>query len=122
LLKYPRNGGHAGTILLAVIILGFSSPLPESVRVKALRLGTKNLGAILSNSAVPLALWLTAVVAVVLCSQCALSITYSWEIYLIAVGNLLTFCLIFSLLLEFAGCGSVAVRSASSLSGFSFCV
>jgi hypothetical protein len=92
---------HCGTILLAIIILAAASPLPETVRVKAMRLGIKNLGAIFSGSAVSLALALTAVAAAILFSQCALSFADSWKIYLIAVGNLLSFSLIFSLLLEF---------------------
>jgi hypothetical protein len=92
---------HCGTILLAIIILAAASPQPETVRVKAMRLGIKNLGAIFSNSAAPLALALTAVAAAILFSQCALSFGSSWKIYLIAVGNLLSFFLIFSLLLEF---------------------
>jgi hypothetical protein len=92
---------HCGTILLATIILAAASPQPETVRVKAMRLGVKNLGVIFSSSAVSLALALTAVAAAILFSQCALSFGGSWKIYLIAVGNLLTFSLIFSLLLEF---------------------
>ncbi len=92
---------HCGTLLLGTIVLAFTSPQPESVRVKAMRLGTKNLAAVFPGSAVSLALALTAVAAVVLLTQCALSLADSWEIYLIAVGNLLAFFLIFSLLLEF---------------------
>ena len=64
---------HCGTILLAIIILAAASPQPESVRVKAMRLG-KKLGAIFSSSAVPLALALAAVTAAVLFSQCAFSL------------------------------------------------
>ena len=92
---------HCGTILLAIMILAAASPQPETVRVKAMRLGVKNLGAIFPGSAVSLALALAAVAAVILFSQCAFSFGGSWEIYLIAVGNLLAFFLIFSLLLEF---------------------
>jgi len=92
---------HCGTILLATIILAAASPPPESVRVKAMRLGVRNLGAIFPGSAVSLALALAAVAAVILLTQCALSFGSSREIYLIAVGNLLAFFLIFSLLLEF---------------------
>jgi hypothetical protein len=92
---------HCGTLLLGTIVLAFSSPQPESVRVKALRLGLKSPGAIFSGSAVSLALALAAVAALALLTQCALSLADSWEIYLIAVGNLLSFFLIFSLLLEF---------------------
>jgi hypothetical protein len=92
---------HCGTILLAIIILAAASPQPEAVRVKAMRLGVKNLGAIFSGSSVSLAFALAAVAAVALFSQCAFSFGGSWEIYLIAIGNLLTFFLIFALLLEF---------------------
>lgn len=92
---------HCGTMLLAIIILAAASPQPETVRVKALRLGIKNPGAIFSGSAVSLAVVLAAVAAAILLLQCALSFGNSWEIYLIAVGNLLAFFLIFSLLLEF---------------------
>ena len=92
---------HCGTLLLGTIVLVFSSPQPESVRVKALRLGLKNPGAIFSGSAVSLALALAAVAAVVLLTQCALSIANSWKLYLIAIGNLLAFFLVISLLLEF---------------------
>jgi hypothetical protein len=92
---------HCGTILLAIIILAAASPQPETVRVTALRLGVKNLGAIFAGSAVSLAVALAAIVAVILFSQCAFSFGGSWEIYIIAVGNLLSFFLIFSLLLEF---------------------
>lgn len=94
-------GVHCGTFLLAMILLGFSSPQPESVRVKALRLGVNNFGAAFSASAVSLALALAAVVAAALLTQCAWSLAGSWKIYLIAVGNLLAFFLIFALLLEF---------------------
>ena len=54
---------HCGTMLLALIILAAASPQPESVRLKALRRGIKNLGAIFSGSAVSLALALAAVAA-----------------------------------------------------------
>jgi hypothetical protein len=92
---------HYGAMLLAVIMLAAASPQPETVRVKALRLGVKNLGAVFSGSAVSLALGLAAIAAAILLSQCALSFGNSWKIYLIAIGNLLAFFLIFSLLLEF---------------------
>ncbi len=92
---------HCGMILLATIILAAASPQPETVRVKAMRRGIKNLGAIFSSSSVSLAFALAAAAAVVLFSQCVFSFSGSWKIYLIAVGNLLTFFLIFSLLLEF---------------------
>jgi hypothetical protein len=92
---------HGGTILVAIILLGFSSQQPEIVRVQAMRLGVNNLGAIFSRSAVSLALMLAAVAALTLLTQCASSLATSWEIYLIAVGNLLSVFLIFALLLDF---------------------
>lgn len=92
---------HCVTLLLGAIILAAVSPQPESVRVKALRLNIKNLGVIYSGSAVSLTVALAVLAAAVLFLQCALSLAYSWEIYLIAVGNLLAFFLIFSLLLEY---------------------
>jgi hypothetical protein len=92
---------HGGTLLLATVVLAFVSPQPESVRVKALRSGIKDFAAILPASSVLLALVLTAVAAIVLLSQFAFSTAGSWEIYFIAVGNLLDFTMIFSLLFEF---------------------
>jgi hypothetical protein len=92
---------HGGTILLAAVVLAFISPRPESVRVKVLRSGTKDFAAIFPGSSVCLALVLTAVAAFVLLAQFALSLAVSWEVYLVAIGNLLDVTLIFSLLLEF---------------------
>jgi hypothetical protein len=92
---------QCGTILLAALVLAAASPQPETVRVKALRRGIKNLGAIFPDSAVPLALALAGVAAAILLAQCAGSFAAAWKIYLIAIGNLLGFFLIFSLLLEF---------------------
>ena len=92
---------HCGIILLGLIILSFSSPQPETVRLKTLRLGIKNLKTIFSGSAVSLALILAAVAAAVLFSQFAFAFTASWKIYLVAGGNLLAVFLIFSLLFEF---------------------
>jgi hypothetical protein len=92
---------HCGTLLLAVILLAFSSPQPETIRVKALRLGITDAGAIFSGSAVSLALALAAVAAGVLLTQCVFAFADAWVVYLIAAGNLLAFFLIFTLLLEF---------------------
>lgn len=92
---------HGGTILLATVVLAFVSPQPESVRVKALRSGIKDFAAIFSASSVPLALVLTGVAAIVLLSQFVFSLANSWDTYLIVIGNLLDFVLIYSLLLEF---------------------
>ncbi|MGA2870478.1 MAG: hypothetical protein ABSF34_15130, partial [Verrucomicrobiota bacterium] len=92
---------HCGIILLGIIILSFCSPQPETVRLKTLRQGIKNLKTIFPGSAVSLALILAAVAAVGLFSQFAFAFATSWEIYLVAVGNLLAVFLIFSLLFEF---------------------
>ena len=91
---------HAGTLFLTVIVLALASPLPESVRLKALRQGIKTPAAIFSQSSVSLAIALTAVVAIILFAHFLFSFVRSLEIYLIAVGNLLAFSVIFSLLLE----------------------
>jgi hypothetical protein len=69
--------------------------------VKALRSGIKDFSAIFPESSVLLALVLTGVAAIVLLSQFAFSFGSSWEIYLVVIGNLLDFVLIYSLLLEF---------------------
>ena len=92
---------HGGTLLLATVVLAFVSPQPESVRVKALRSGIKDFAEIFPESSVLLALVLTGVAAMVLLSQFAFSFGSSWEIYLVVIGNLLDFVLIYSLLLEF---------------------
>ena len=92
---------QCGTMLLGLVVLAFNSPQPEHVRVEALRLGFKDLGAIFPRSAVSLALALTAVAAAALFTQCAFSFADSWETYAVAVGNLLDFLLIFVFLLEY---------------------
>ena len=91
---------HAGTLFLVVIVLALVSPLPESIRLKALRLGIKSPIAIFPQSSLSLALALTGVVAVILFTHFMFSFARSWEVYFIAVGNLLAFSAIFSLLLE----------------------
>ncbi len=90
---------HCGTILFGIIILAAASPQPETVRLRALRLGSQGSWIIFANSAFYLALILAAVGALVL--LCQFGFTQSWEIYGIAAGNLLTFYLIFLLLFEF---------------------
>lgn len=107
---------YFGTMILAMAILAASSPQPESMRLNALRLGIRTLGAVFFRSSVSLALILTFVVAAALLTQFLYSPAGSWEIYLIVIGNLLAFCLIFSLLLEYCrlrhkrrGAGFVAV-------------
>jgi hypothetical protein len=92
---------QCGTMLLGLVVLAFNSPQPEHVRVEALRLGFNSLGAIFPRSAVSLALALTGVAAAALFTQCAFSFADSWEIYAVAVGNLLDFFLIFVFLLEY---------------------
>lgn len=92
---------HLGTIVLAIIILAFFSPKPESIRLKALRLGIKTPGAVFFDSSAFLALLFGAISALVLVTQFARSITGSWQIYLVAAGNLIAFMVIFSFLLEF---------------------
>lgn len=91
---------HAGTLFLTVVVLAMVSPMPESIRLKALRQGSKAPAAIFSQSSVSLAIVLTVVVAIILFSHFVFSFTGSWEMYFIAVLNLLAFSVIFSLLLE----------------------
>jgi hypothetical protein len=88
---------HAGTMMLGVLILAFASPLPERVRVESLRLGFQNLTPVVSRSAVSLALALTVVASLALRTHYALG-AYVW---FIATINLLTFLVMFSLLLEY---------------------
>ncbi len=92
---------HAGTILLATMVLAFASPEPERVRIEALRSGDGNLRMVFSRSALPLALALFAVAAAALFTQCAGSISTNWKICAVAAGNLLECFLVFALLLEF---------------------
>ncbi|HVU26382.1 MAG TPA: hypothetical protein VHG71_01435 [Verrucomicrobiae bacterium] len=93
---------HCGTIFLAIIILAAAGLQLEIVRLKILRLKIKNLGAIFPESSVALAFVLAAVAGAILLTQFIHSTdSDSWKIYFIALGNLLTFFLIFSLLLEF---------------------
>jgi len=67
---------HCGTMLLALIILASTSPMPESIRLKAMRLGLKTPGAIFPYSSVPLALVLTIVTAIIFLTQ----FIHSWSI------------------------------------------
>lgn len=92
---------HGGTLLLAAVVLISVSLQPEHLRVEALRLGFKNLGAVFPRSAVSLALAITAVAAAALFTQFAFSIADSWKAYVVATGNLLSFSLIISLLVEY---------------------
>ena len=91
---------HGGTVFLGVLILAFASPLPERVRVEALRAGGGNLQMIFSRSAVSLALALAAIAAVALLTQFIFSFGGGGIVWLIAAANLFIFFLMFSLLLE----------------------
>jgi hypothetical protein len=109
--KYPSQNNvdsdalpaitHGGTIFLGLLILAFASPLPERVRVEALRAGGGNLQMIFSRSAVSLALALAAVAAVASLTQFISSFSGEGIVWLIAAANLFVFFLMFSLLLEF---------------------
>ena len=92
---------HCGTLLLAAIVLAFASPLPERVRLEALRTGVGNFPLAFSRSALPLALVLLAVAGIALLTQCAAEISSNWMIFTVAFGSLLDFFLVFVLLLEF---------------------
>lgn len=92
---------HGGTILVGVLILSFASPLPERVRVEALRIGSGNLQLVFSRSAVSLALALAAVAAAASLPHFILSSGQAWKAWALAVGNLFLFFMMFSLLLEY---------------------
>jgi hypothetical protein len=92
---------HGGTILVGLLILALASPLPERVRVEALRTGLGNLRLVFSRSAVSLALALVAVAAIALLTQFIFSFKDHGTVWALAVGNLFVFFLMFSLLLEF---------------------
>ena len=92
---------HIGTILVGVLILALASPLPERVRVEALRTGLGNLRLVFSRSAVSLALALTAVAAAASLTHFIFSFGHSGKAWALATGNLLVFLLMFSLLLEY---------------------
>lgn len=102
---YPENSllaaTHDGTIFLGVLILAFASPLPERIRVEALRAGGGNLQMIFSRSAVSLALALAAVAATASLTQFIFSFGQKGTVWLLAAANLFIFFLMFSLLLEF---------------------
>ncbi len=92
---------HVGTILVGVLILVLASPLPERVRVEALRTGRGNLRMVFSRSAVSLALALTAVAAATSLPHFIFSFKDHGFAWALAAGNLLVFFLMFSLLLEY---------------------
>lgn len=92
---------HGGTILVGVLLLALASPLPERVRVEALRTGWGNLRLVFSRSSVSLALGLTAVAAAASLTHFIFSFGHSGNAWALAVGNLFVFLLMFSLLLEY---------------------
>jgi hypothetical protein len=92
---------HGGTIVVGLLILALASPLPERVRVEALRAGVGNLRLVFSRSAVSLALALIAIAAVASLTQFVFSFKEHGTAWGLVVGNLFVFFLMFSLLLEF---------------------
>jgi hypothetical protein len=92
---------HGGTILVGVLLLALASPLPERVRVEALRTGSGNLRLVFSRSAVSLALALIVVAAAASLTQFVFSFKDHGFAWALATANLLVFFLMFSLLLEF---------------------
>ena len=92
---------HGGTIVVGVLILAFASPLPERVRVEALRTGLGNLRLVFSRSAVWLAVALSGIAAVASAAQFILSFKTHGAEWALAAANLLLFLLMFSLSLEF---------------------
>jgi hypothetical protein len=92
---------HGGTLLVGVVILALASPLPERVRIEALRAGAGNLQLVFSRSAVSLALALTAIAAIASLTHFIFSFKADGQAWALAVANLLLFFLMFALLLEF---------------------
>jgi len=92
---------YGSTLFIGVIMLSFSSPLPEQVRLESLRLGDQKMSFIFARSSLPLALALAGVAAVAVLTECIGNFGENWDTYFIVVGNLLNLFLIFSLLLEF---------------------
>jgi hypothetical protein len=92
---------HGGTILIGILILAFATPMPERVRVEALRTGRGNLQLAFSRSAVWLAFALSGIAAAVSASQFTFSFKAHGTAWALATANLLVFFLMFSLLLEF---------------------
>jgi hypothetical protein len=92
---------HAGTLLAGALVLALASPIPERVRVEALRVGFRDWRTVFARSATAPGLALGAIGGLALLSQCLFSITTCWRACLVAAGNLLAFFAIFSLLLEF---------------------
>jgi hypothetical protein len=87
-------------ILLSVLLLTLLSPLPERVRLEALRTGWGNLRLVFSRSSLSLALAFTAIAGGLLLTQSISALGDSAGISFIAILNLANFFFIFSLLLE----------------------
>jgi hypothetical protein len=92
---------HVGTILVGVLILALASPLPERVRVEALRTGLGNLRLVFSHSAAWLAVALSGIAAVASATQFIFSFKTHGAAWALAAVNLLLFLLMFSLVLEY---------------------
>ena len=91
---------HMGTMLLGAIMLGLASPAPERVRIEALRTGAGGMPLVFRRSAISLALLLTIVSAGALFTQFMTNFSLMWKPFAVSAGNLLTFFLIFPLLME----------------------
>jgi len=104
---YAANGQpllaitHGGMLLLGMALLALASPLPERVRVEALRTGSGNLRMIFSRSAISLALALSGIASAALLMQFVRSFREEGLAWALATGNLFAFLLMFSLLLEY---------------------
>ncbi|HLX95850.1 MAG TPA: hypothetical protein VKU37_08905 [Verrucomicrobiae bacterium] len=92
---------QGGTILVGMLILALASPLPERVRVEALRSGLGNLRLVFSRSAAWLAVALSGIAAAASATQFIFSFKAHGTAWALAAGNLFLFFLMFSLLLEF---------------------
>jgi hypothetical protein len=92
---------HVGTILVGVLLLALASPLPERVRVEALRTGLGNLRMVFSRSAVSSAFALTAIAATMSLTHFVFSFKDHGLVWVLAASNLLMFFFMFALLLEF---------------------
>jgi hypothetical protein len=92
---------HVGTLLVGALVLALASPMPERLRVEALRVGGANLRTVLSRSAAAPGIALAGIASAALCSHCLLSLPAAWRACLVAAGNLLAFFTVFSLWLEY---------------------
>jgi hypothetical protein len=91
---------HIATIGIGMILLAAASPHPQQVRIKALQTGRSDLRLVFSRSALPLALGFSIMAGLVLFTYFDFTTADSTQTYLIAVGNLLVFFLVFTLLME----------------------